>query len=73
MTYEYTSPNGYTGKMYQGARPGCTTVSIRNASGREVYHTGFSNCKSFEDLKNEVDEFPEFLRTISEPDEWRDK
>jgi len=66
MIYEYTSPNGYKGRMYQGARPGCTSVSIRDKNGKEVFHTGFSNCKTFQDLKDEVDDFPEFLKRLTE-------
>lgn len=64
MIYEYKSPNGYTGRMYQGARPDCTSVSIKDSNGKEVFHSGFSNCKTFDDLKNEVDDFPEFRKIL---------
>ena len=65
MIYEYKSSNGYVGKMYQGARRGCTSVSIRDSSGKEVFHTGFSTCKTYEDLKKQVDNFPEFLELLT--------
>lgn len=57
---EYKSENGYTGKLY-----GKSSLSIYNSIGREVMHTCFRRINTLEELKEEVEEFPEFLRVLS--------
>ena len=52
---EYTSPEGYTGQLYGEKR-----YRIIDQYGKEVFHTGFTNIKTFEELKKNVDGFPAF-------------
>lgn len=52
---EYTSPEGYTGQLY-----GEKSYRIIDQYGKEVFHTGFTNIKTFEELKKNVDGFPAF-------------
>lgn len=64
---EYRSENGYTGKLY-----GKSSLSIYNSIGREVMHTCFRKINTLEELKQEVEEFPEFLRVLSNKDDFED-
>ncbi len=64
---EYRSENGYTGKLY-----GKSSLSIYNSIGREVMHTCFRTINTLEELKQEVEEFPEFLRVLSDKDDFED-
>lgn len=64
---EYKSENGYTGKLY-----GKSSLSIYNSIGREVMHTCFRTINTLEELKQEVEEFPEFLRVLSNKDDFED-
>ena len=52
---EYTSTNGYTGQLY-----GKSSFRIVDPYGKEVFHTGFRAFDDEEELKRQVDEFPEF-------------
>ena len=56
---EYKSDNGYTGRMY-----GKSSLSIFNANGKEIFHTGFWKGNTLTELQKQVDEFPEFLAII---------
>ena len=59
---KYTSPNnGYTGVLY-----GESSFSIHDPSGKEVMHTGFRNINTYEELVEQVEEFPEFRRRLLE-------
>ena len=64
---EYKSENGYTGKLY-----GKSSLSIYNSIGREVMHTCFRTINTLEELKLEVEKFPEFLRVLSNKDDFED-
>ena len=64
---EYKSENGYTGKLY-----GKSSLSIYNSIGREVMHTCFRTINTLEELKQEVENFPEFLRVLSNKDDFED-
>ena len=64
---EYKSENGYTGKLY-----GKSSLSIYNSIGREVMHTCFRTINTLEELKQEVEEFPEFLRVLSNKNDFED-
>ena len=64
---EYKSENGYTGKLY-----GKSSLSIYNSIGREVMHTCFRTINTLEELKQEVEKFPEFLRVLSDKDDFED-
>lgn len=55
----YTSPNGYTGIL-----GGTSTFVILDSIGREVFHTGFRSINTLEELKERVDGFPEFLKSL---------
>lgn len=52
---KYTSKNGYTGFMY-----GKSSLVILNENGEEVFHTGFRNFNTYEELVEQVDTFSEF-------------
>jgi len=56
---EYTSENGYSGKLY-----GHSSMSIFNADGKEVMHTGSRKPNTFEELKEAVDTYPEFMEAL---------
>ena len=53
-------PNGYKGILY-GAR----SMSIINADGKEVLHTGFRNINTKEELYTQLSEMPDFLKKIA--------
>ena len=56
---KYTSKNGYTGVMY-----GKSSFTILNENGKEVFHTGFRNFNTYEELIEQVDTFSEFYNMI---------
>lgn len=59
---EYKSPNnGYTGVLY-----GERSYIIRDPSGKEVFHTGFRNINTYDELVKQVESFPEFRRRLLE-------
>ena len=57
---KYTSKNGYTGVMY-----GKSSLAILNENGKEVFHTGFRNFNTYEELVEQVDTFSEFYNNIT--------
>ena len=59
-TITYTSPNGYTGVLY-----GESSFIIKDKDGKTVLHTGFRNFNTYEELKERVDEHPEFIKMLS--------
>ena len=56
---EYTSKNGYTGRLY-----GKSSLAIFNQDGREVLHTGSRSINTMAELRKEVDGFPEFMEML---------
>lgn len=62
----YTSENGYTGTMKKGNFFGMEhwDFTVCNQSGKMVFHATLSSPYSEEELKNEVDEFPETLEML---------
>ncbi len=58
---KYTSENGYSGKLY-----GKSSLSIYDRKGREVLHTGSRAINTVEELKELVDNHPEFARILTE-------
>ena len=56
---EYTSENGYSGKLY-----GKSSMSIFDKDGKEVMHTGFRTPNTQEELKEVVDRFPTFIEAL---------
>lgn len=60
---KYTSDNGYTGILY-----GKSSYAIHDKNGKVVFHTGFRNINTYEELVKQVDEYPEFLKMLSKID-----
>lgn len=58
-TSKYTSANGYTGILY-----GRSSLAIFDKNGKEVMHSGFTSIRTYEELVEEVDGFPEFLEML---------
>ena len=58
-TIKYTSKNGYTGVLY-----GRSSLAIHNKDGKEVLHTGFRTINTYEELVEEVENFPEFMKLL---------
>lgn len=56
----YESENGYRGTL-EGIE-----MTVVDARSRLRFHTCASNCRTEKDLKQFVDEFPEFLEMLSE-------
>lgn len=63
MTRElkYTSENGFTGVL-----GGASSMCIYDKEGKEVMHSGFSNINTLEELKQLVDEWPEYIQKLQE-------
>lgn len=57
---EYTSDNGYRGRMY-----GISSMRICDPDGKEVFHTHFRAANTLEELREIVDTMPEFLETLN--------
>lgn len=55
----YESENGYTGKLY-----GESSMSIFDADGNEVMHTGSRTPNTLEELKEVVDGYPAFIEML---------
>lgn len=56
---EYTSENGYSGKLY-----GKASMSIFDKYGKEVMHTGSRTPNTLEELKEVVDRFSTFMEML---------
>lgn len=57
-TIRYESKNGYRGTL-EG-----TELAVIDANSRLKFHTYASNCRTEKDLRQFVDEFPEFLELM---------
>ena len=57
----YTSENGYTGVLY-----GQSSLKIYAPDGRLSFHTGFRSINTYEELKQAVDEHPDFIKKLHE-------
>lgn len=57
---EYTSENGYTGQLYGGG-----IYRIIDPYGKEVFCANHSFIMTEEELKKDVDGFPEFVERIN--------
>lgn len=55
----YTSPNGYSGSLY-----GRSSMSIFDPKGNEVLHTGSRTANTLEELKKNVDSYPEYWKKL---------
>lgn len=64
----YESENGYTGKLY-----GESSMSIFDADGSEVMHTGSRTPNTLEELKEVVDGFPAFMALLNGIDVSKDE
>jgi hypothetical protein len=56
---EYTSEDGYTGQLY-----GKSNYRIIDRYGKEVFSTAYTNIRTYEELKADVDGFPEFAEMM---------
>ena len=62
MTHDvikYTSDNGYTGTLY-----GKSSMSICDKDGVEIFHTGFRKANTYDELVEQVESFPDFLKLL---------
>ena len=60
-TITYENKEGYIGKLY-----GKSSMVIMHKSGTPYLHTGSRTINTYEELKEEVDSYPEFLRKLKE-------
>ena len=58
---EYKSPNGYRGVLY-----GKASMSVYDADGKEVLHTGSRKPNTLDELKEVVEKMPETIRVLEE-------
>jgi len=56
---EYKSENGYTGRMY-----GKSALSVYDKNGVEVLHTYDRNIDTLDELKELVEDIPNFLEML---------
>lgn len=54
---EVWHPNGYRGILY-----GKSSYVVTDSEGREVFHTGFRVINTAEELYEDLETFPEFLK-----------
>lgn len=62
-TIEYTSENGYTGILYGESS---MIIGIKQPDGtfKECLHTGSTTGRTMEYLKDQVDNYPEFIEKL---------
>ena len=60
-TITYVNKEGYIGKLY-----GKSSMVIMHQSGTPYMHTGSRSINTYEELKEAVDSYPEFLRKLKE-------
>ena len=60
--HKYRSKNGYTGVFKKDSN--IKELTVYDIKGKEVFHTFSSTVKNMSDLKRQVEDFPEFLKTI---------
>ena len=56
---KYTSDNGYTGVLY-----GKSSYAIYDKDGKTVFHTGFRTINTYDELVEQVNDFPNFLELL---------
>ena len=56
---EYTSENGYTGRLY-----GKSSLSVFDSDGKEVLHTGKRSINTYAELKKQIEGFPAFMESL---------
>lgn len=65
---QYSSSNGYTGRIYPDNFFGFEHYDLEifeTESGKVMYHATRESDMSFEELKQEVEEFPDFYKAIT--------
>lgn len=60
ITDRYTSDNGYTGILY-----GKSSYAILDKDRKTVFHTGFRTINTYDELVEQVDEFPQFIKLLT--------
>ena len=58
-TIIYASKNGYTGMLY-----GKSSMIIQDKDGVEVFHTGFRKANTYDELVEQVETYPDFLKLL---------
>lgn len=66
--WEYTSNNGFSGKVRHKDGTDVYSLSIFNRQGDECLHCYRSNATSPTKLKEFVEDFPKFMRMINRAD-----
>ena len=64
---QYSSSNGYTGRIYPDNFFGFEHYDLEiseTESGKLMYHATRESDMSFEELKEEVEEFPDVIKAI---------
>ena len=57
----YASENGYAGMLY-----GKSSYAIYDNKGHRVFHTGQRAINTMDELAEQVESFPEFLKMLEE-------
>lgn len=60
-TITYENKEGYVGKLY-----GESSMVIMHWSGTPYMHTGSRSINTYEELKEAVDNYPEFIKSLEE-------
>ena len=62
----YKSDNGYTGTFKEGNFCGFKhyDLTIFDPEGKFVFHATYTEPITYDDLKDEVDNYPEFLKEL---------
>ena len=58
-TIIYASKNGYIGMLY-----GKSSMIIQDKDGVEVFHTGFRKANTYDELVEQVERYPDFLKLL---------
>ena len=66
-TITYENKEGYIGKLY-----GKSSMVIMHKSGTPYLHTGSRTINTYEELKEEVDSYPEFIKALEVKQELDD-
>lgn len=72
----YHSPNGYSGKLkawHSIDRGPAVALWVFGPDGHRVLHSGYSNLRTEEQLKECVDNFPKFLESLSKLENMKEE
>ena len=57
----YASENGYAGVLY-----GKSGYAVYDKDGHRVFHTGFRTINTMDELVEQIEEMPDFLKMLEE-------